>query len=455
VTDEDLAYASIADLGVALRAKTVTAAKLVEVFLARIERLQPKLNAFITVTADVARREAAAADAELAGGRDRGPLHGIPYAAKDLLDTAGITTTWGTKALLDRVPATDARVVTQLRDAGAVLLGKLCMSELANGLDSEAPGTAYGGPTRNPWRTDLWAGGSSSGSGASVAAGLCTFAIGSETWGSIDCPAAFCGVTGLRPTFGVVDRAGAMLICPTLDKLGPLARSGADCALVLDALATDLEPPPRRPLRIGVVPPPAGPPGYLRLVADAVGVLAEDGASLEYADLPAGPFEHAMWVILSAEVFGTLSGFIERGDVDRMYDERPWAERSASYYHAGLRADDYVKSAAVRTLAMQGYQVVFERYDVLLTGGRLNSLMPADAKFADVTWLPDGGQAALQEAGNLIGAPGITLPIGLLDGIPYSMHAIAAPHRDRDLVALAAQYQARTNHHRARPPVEG
>lgn len=452
MTDADLAYASISELGAALRAKTVTAQKLVDIYLSRIERLQPTLNAFITVTPEVARREAAQADAELAAGTDRGPLHGIPYAAKDLLDTAGITTTWGSKATLDRVPSTDARVITQLRGAGAVLLGKLHMSELANGLDSEAPATAHDGACRNPWRTDLWSGGSSSGSGSAVAAGLCAFAIGSETWGSIDSPAALCGVTGLRPTFGIVDRAGAMLICPTLDKLGPLARTAADCLVVLEALATDLEPAPRRALRIGVVTPPAGVSGYRSLVARAFEDVARSG-SLEYVALPEGPHDVAMIVILLAEVHGTLSGFIERGDVNRMYDTRPWEQRTAQFRAMGARAEDYVKAAAVRTLAMRDYQALFERYDVLLTGGRVDNLIPVDKKFAEIQWPDAGGQGVMQAAGNLIGAPAITLPIGFIDGLPYSMHAIAAPHRDRDLVALAAPYQARTNHHRERPPL--
>src|SRR5947199_153174 len=234
---EDLLFAPVTELSAQLRARRITSLDLTEAYLDRIARLAPGLNAFKTVTADLAREQARAADAEIRGGRWRGPLHGVPYGAKDLFATAGIPTGWGFEPLNEQVPDADATVVRKLREAGAVLLGKLAMVEFAGGLGYRFANASSSGPGRNPWNRERWTGGSSSGSGAAVAAGLVGFALGTETWGSILCPSAFCGITGLRPTYGRVSRAGAMVCSWTFDKVGPLARSAADCRLVLQAVA--------------------------------------------------------------------------------------------------------------------------------------------------------------------------------------------------------------------------
>ena len=205
--------------------------------LRRLETIGPKLGAVVTVTRERALAQAHRANQELLAGRDRGPLHGIPYGAKDLLATKGIPTTWGAEPLRGQVFDFDATVVRRLEEAGAVLVAKLAMVELAGGLGYNNPDASFTGPGRTPWNPDYWSGGSSSGPASAVAAGLVPFAIGSETSGSILTPAAFCGVTGLRPTYGLVSRHGAMALCWTLDKLGPLARGADDCALVLAAIA--------------------------------------------------------------------------------------------------------------------------------------------------------------------------------------------------------------------------
>jgi aspartyl-tRNA(Asn)/glutamyl-tRNA(Gln) amidotransferase subunit A len=234
---DDILYASVAELGRGLRAKKFTAVELTEAYLDRLGRLGPKFNAVVTVTADLAREQARQAAKEMAAGRFRGPLHGIPYGAKDLLATQGIRTTWGCRAYANQVPAEDATVIRRLREAGAVLVAKLAMVELAGGAGYRYASASLSGPGLNPWKTSYWAGGSSSGSGAAVAAGLVGFALGSETWGSIVTPAGFCGVSGLRPTYGRVSRHGAMALSWTMDKLGPMARSAEDCALVLEAIS--------------------------------------------------------------------------------------------------------------------------------------------------------------------------------------------------------------------------
>ncbi|MBA2539544.1 MAG: amidase [Deltaproteobacteria bacterium] len=455
MSDADLAYASIGELGGKLRDRSLTSERLVEIYLERIGRIGPKLNAFITVTAEVARAEAKRADGELAAGRDRGPLHGIPYAAKDLVDTASIPTTWGCKATVGRVPTHDAAIVTRLREAGAVLLGKLSMTELANALGNNKQSTNHNGPCRNPWNLERWAGGSSSGSGAATAAGLCAFAIGSETWGSIDCPASYCGVTGYRPTFGIVSRDGALLICPTLDKLGPLARSAADTALVAGAIANQPLAKLGAPLRIGLAALPGGrtPAGYQATMVRAVEALSAAGAIIEPVALPKLPVEMTTLVILLGEVYGALAPLIHSGAVHDLYDEEPWEKKWRTYESHGMRADDYVKASYVRAVAQREYDALFARHDVLLCGGRPFEADVIDDRDTDVGDL--GGWAVLQPAGNLIGAPGITLPAGLSDnGLPLSVHAMAAPYEDVRLFELGAMLQARTDHHTKRPPVE-
>jgi Asp-tRNA(Asn)/Glu-tRNA(Gln) amidotransferase A subunit family amidase len=227
----DIAYAPAHELSRWIRSGELTSVRLTEIYLERIARLDPRLHACITVTADLARAQAQRADDELAAGRWRGPLHGLPYGAKDLFDTDGIATTWGAAPYRDRVPGANAVVVERLERAGAVLLAKTSLGALAYG------DLWFAERTRNPWNLEQGSSGSSAGSAAGVAAGLFAFALGTETYGSIVSPAMRCGATGLRPTFGRVPRTGTMALCWSLDKIGPLCRSVQDTAWVLDAIA--------------------------------------------------------------------------------------------------------------------------------------------------------------------------------------------------------------------------
>jgi Asp-tRNA(Asn)/Glu-tRNA(Gln) amidotransferase A subunit family amidase len=229
--DEDIAFARLPDLSRWIESRALSSERLTRICLERLARFQPKLNCTITPTAELALRQARAADAEIAAGRYRGPLHGIPWGAKDLLDTAGIPTTYGAEPFRDRVPARDAVVVERLHRAGAVLVAKLSLGALA------LNDVWFGGQTMNPWLLEEGASGSSAGPGAATAAGCVAFALASETGGSIIGPAMRCGVAGLRPTFGRVPRTGAMTLCWSLDKLGPMARGVEDTLLVLQALA--------------------------------------------------------------------------------------------------------------------------------------------------------------------------------------------------------------------------
>src|SRR5262245_40250993 len=230
---EDTLYASVADLGKLLRDRKLSSEALTKAYLERLEKLGPKLGAVVTITRDLALDQAKQADKEIKEGKYRGPLHGVPCGGKDRLATKGIPTTWGAEPYKDQVFDHDATVVRKLRDAGAVLVAKLAMVELAGAFGYGTADASFTGPGRTPWNLDYWSGGSSAGSGAAVAAGLVAFAIGSETSGSIITPAAFCGVSGLRPTYGRVSRYGAMALCWSMDKLGPMCRTAEDCGLVL------------------------------------------------------------------------------------------------------------------------------------------------------------------------------------------------------------------------------
>src|SRR6267378_5188034 len=261
-SDADIAFSPVTHLSRWIEQKKLTSERLTGIYLHRIEQFDPKLRCIITLTKDVALAQAKRADAEIAAGRYRGPLHGIPFGVKDLLDTAGIATTYGAEPFRNRVPAADAAVVHRLNEAGAVLIAKLSLGALA------LNDIWFGGQTMNPWLLEEGASGSSSGPGAATAAGLVAFSIGSETGGSIVSPSMRCGVTGLRPTYGRVPRTGAMTLCWSLDKLGPMTRGVEDALLVLQAIsgpdAGDISSVPSRldfdasgpvaGLRVGYIP---------------------------------------------------------------------------------------------------------------------------------------------------------------------------------------------------------
>src|SRR5947207_6099467 len=230
---EDTLFAPVSELAELLKTRKLSSEALTRAYLERLEKVGPKLGAVVTITRDLALKQARAADREIKAGRYRGPLHGVPYGAKDLLATRGIPTTWGAEPYKDQVFDYDATAVRKLREAGAVLVAKLAMVELAGGFGYNNADASFTGPGKTPWNTDYWSGGSSSGPGAATAAGLVAFSVGSETSGSIITPAAFSGISGLRPTYGRISRHGAMSLSWTLDKLGPMCRTADCCGLVL------------------------------------------------------------------------------------------------------------------------------------------------------------------------------------------------------------------------------
>src|ERR1700686_4323101 len=234
---DEIVYLSVSELAKRIESKKLSPVDLTQAYLDRSQKLGPRFNAYARLTPEIALEQARAAEKEIQRGHYRGPLHGIPYAAKDLLSVKGLPTTWGAKPYENQVFDYDATVIEHLHNVGAILIGKAAMIELAGGMNYRFASASLQGAAKNPWNTGCWTCGSSSGSGAIVAAGLAGFAIGTETWGSIVCPAAFCGVSGLRPTFGRVSRYGAMALAYSMDKIGPMARSAEDCAYIFSPIA--------------------------------------------------------------------------------------------------------------------------------------------------------------------------------------------------------------------------
>src|SRR6266436_2138458 len=234
---EELFYLTVSELARRIESKKLSPVELTQAYLDRSQKLGPRFNAYARLTPEIALAQAKTAEKEIQRGHYRGPLHGIPYAVKDLLSVRGLPTTWGAKPYANQVFNYDAAVIEHLNRVGAVMIGKAAMIELAGGMGYRFASASLQGEAKNPWDATCWTCGSSSGSGAIVAAGLAAFAIGTETWGSIICPSAFCGVSGLRPTYGRVSRYGAMALSPSMDKIGPLARSAEDCARVFAAIA--------------------------------------------------------------------------------------------------------------------------------------------------------------------------------------------------------------------------
>ncbi|HEY7726883.1 MAG TPA: amidase, partial [Candidatus Eisenbacteria bacterium] len=381
---DDVFFSSVRDLGAGLRARKFSAVELTEGYLQRLETIGPRLGAVVTVTRDLALAQAHRANQELLAGKDRGPLHGIPYGAKDLLATKGIPTTWGAEPYRKQVFDYDAAVVERLQEAGAVLLGKLAMVELAGGMGYNNPDASFTGPGRTPWNPDYWSGGSSSGSGAATAAGLVGFAIGSETSGSILTPATFCGLSGLRPTYGLVPRHGAMALCWTLDKLGPLCRTADDCGLVLAAIAG---PDPRDPttdgefryrergavtvttskrtFRLGVIKDSlvGADPDVVASFKSSLSVLRTFAVVDEDVPFPDFPWGPAVGTIVDAEGASAFRDLIESGGTKALRDK---SDRVGGYQMIVTPAVDYLHAMRLRVPMRKALDDLLARYDALV-----------------------------------------------------------------------------------------
>jgi Asp-tRNA(Asn)/Glu-tRNA(Gln) amidotransferase A subunit family amidase len=441
---DDVAFWPVTHLAELIRTRQATASELTALYLDRLRRFGPRLEAVVTLTEERALRQARAADAEIAAGRYRGPLHGIPWGAKDLLATRGYPTTWGAQPYIDQVIDEDATVVRRLDEAGAILVAKLTLGALAQG------DQWFGGMTRNPWRPEEGSSGSSAGTGAATAAGLVAFGIGTETLGSIVSPAARNGNTGLRPTFGRVSRHGAMALAWSMDKVGPMCRSVEDCAIVLAAIhgPDGLDATVRavgfdwdatrsaRTLRVG----------FLRAAFEADETEADrarrpfDDAALAAVrrvagelvpvELPADFPWAALRTIISAESGAAFDELTRSGRVDGIErSSRPVTFRQARF----VPAIEYIQANRVRTLLMHAVHDSLRDVDVVVTP-------------------TFGGNQLLIT--NLTGHPAIVLPNGFREnGTPTSISFIGRLFGEGALLAVAKAYQDATDWHLRRPPL--
>jgi Asp-tRNA(Asn)/Glu-tRNA(Gln) amidotransferase A subunit family amidase len=399
--DEDIAFATIAQQSRWIESRALTSERLTRIYLDRIERFDPKLKCVITLTRELALEQAKRADAEIAMGKYRGPLHGIPWGTKDLLDTKGIKTTWGAEPYRDRVPGADAAVVARLHRAGAVLVAKLSLGALA------LNDIWFGGQTINPWVLEEGSGGSSAGPGAATAAALVGFSIGSETEGSIVDPSMRCGVTGLRPTFGRVPRTGAMTLCWSMDKLGPMARGVEDTYLVLAAISGpdpgDLSSvesrlefdanAPVRGLRVGYFPAWMNESPATEVDRAALETARRIGMVPVEVALPDWPYG-SMNTILFAEAAASFEELTLSGGLDQLKAQVPDAWPNTFRQSRFLSAVDFVQADRMRRKVAGEMARVFERVDLLLVPALRDEILTIT---------------------NFTGHPGLTLPAGFVE----------------------------------------
>src|SRR5467141_1942434 len=458
----DLHDLSIAELGSLITARKLSPVELVEALIQRVEQYDGQTRAFITRTFDLARRQAKEAEAEIAAGGPRGPLHGVPFALKDIYDTKGIRTSGHSKVCLNRMPDVDATATRKLCEAGAILMGKLATHEFAHGGPSfDLPWP----PARNPWHLAHFTGGSSSGSGAAVAAGLIPLALGSDTGGSIRGPASLCGVVGLMPTFGLVSRAGVISNSYTFDHCGPLGRTVEDCALVLQALAgydakdagSLRRPIPRyrealgqdlRGLRIGVLRHhweddiPAS-EEVKKAMGAALDVLRRLGAELEECRVrPLASYFDVKIIIAESEIFS-----VHQKDLIARPNDFGADFRSRALPSVLFTANDYVQATREHRRMMLEMEPLFTRFDAFVMAG-----MGEAPRLSDYRSVSFWQKPSALTAWNVTGQPVLSLPNGFgRNGLPLGMQILGRPFDEPTILCIGHAYERATEWHRRRP----
>ena len=472
----DTYFMSVRRLGEAIRERRISPVELTEGYLERCRTIGGRLNAFVTLTPDLALRQAREAEAEIKAGKYRGPLHGVPYAVKDLVAVKNYPTTWGAVPYAHQSFDFNATVIERLNEAGAVLLGKAAMIELAGGLGYSSGAASLTGPARNPWNPECWTCGSSSGSGAVVAAGLAPWALGSDTRGSILCPSSWCGVSGLRPSFGRVSRFGSMAIAYSMDKLGPMARTADDCALVLSVLAghdpldhdsirsnapafiyQDTEPTQSTPLKIGrltnVYEKPD--PDANKAVDEACRVFEKAGATVEFCEFPDGPFEEAAELTILMEAASSFEYLIHSGKCKDLTDPQG---RVNGYASEQFSVTDYLHVQRVRPMLQRTADAMFERYTVLISPAQPTAAQPLRAKDPDDSSSVKGSRKfhmdrrAPDGVSSVCGLPAISVPCGFsAKRLPFGMQIMGRALNDAAVLRAARLYQSHTEWHLQHP----
>jgi aspartyl-tRNA(Asn)/glutamyl-tRNA(Gln) amidotransferase subunit A len=460
----DPAYLSIAEASALIRERKLSPLELTDTCLARIERLEGKLNAFISVTADAAQKAARELSDEIAAGKNRGHLHGIPVGLKDIFDVAGVRTTAASPILADNVATTDSSVTRRLKEAGAIIVGKLNLHQFAFGATGRS---SHFGPAHNPWDSERITGGSSSGSGAAVAAGECFAAMGTDTGGSIRIPASLCGITGLKPTFGRVGKAGLLPLSWSLDHAGPLTRTAEDAAIVLQAIAghdpadvsSSAEPVPDYTahlgdgvagLRIGVPDNfffDALAPEIDAGVREAISVLEKLGANVEPIHLPlVNEIAAATNAIQLPEALAFHEKWMAERPDDYADDVRYRLELGAMF-----PAVSYVQAQRLREKAVAAWRdEVFSRVDIIAAASTQTAAFKLDGSDLSVTL----SLIRLTNPFNLLGVPAISVPCGLTaDGLPFGLQLIGPWWNEATVLRAACAYQQATDWHTRHPPL--
>jgi len=463
---EELFYLSVSELAKRIESKKLSPVDLTQVYLDRSQELGPRFNAYARLTPETALEQAKAAEKEIQRGHYRGPLHGIPYAAKDLLAVKGVPTTWGAKPYASQIFDYNATVIEHLNRVGAVMIGKASMIELAGGMGYRFASASLQGEAKNPWDTTCWTCGSSSGSGAIVSAGLAAFAIGTETWGSIICPSAFCGASGLRPTYGRVSRYGAMALAPSMDKIGPLARSTEDCARIFAAIAGH-DPKDRstlpidraaftyspsielrsRPLKLGWLTNAwkSLDPSIAKPVDAAARVLKKFFPNVKNTVLPVGPWEDAGGIIVAVEAAASFRSLIRSGKVSELSDP---LGQIAGYVNEQYSAADYLQALKVREILQKKMEELFDSFDVLITASQPVPATPLDLNLETGLVFPD----PLGAIGNLCGLPALSVPCGFTEkNLPAGLQFIARAGDDIAVLQAARTFQQHTDWHKRHP----
>ncbi len=460
---DDLYFASVTELGRLFRAKEVSSVELTHLFLERLATLGPRYNALAELTPEVAFSQARRADRLIKRGMPSSPLVGVPYGVKDLLATKGIPTRWGAPPYRNQVFDSDATVITRLRESGAVLIGKLAMVELAGGGGYHYASASLHGPGLNPWNLNHWSGGSSSGSGSAVAAGLVPYALGSETWGSIITPSSFCGVTGLRPTWGLVSRYGAMELAWSMDKVGPMARSAEDCGWILQAIAghdpNDFTTAGhrfvfdhrirRRPFRLGVLPLDYSEvPGGIetaKAFKEALRVLRRTGMKIARAAWPDYPQTDIARTILGAEIVAVHEEFIRSKKVRELVDA---GQKKGLKGYLKLTTADLARAAKQRSQAAQAVLGMFERFDALVAPSLVGEAVTLKTNLSTRA----GRWRGTSVLGALVGVPGLSVPMGFgPNGLPLGLSITGNLFAENTILQMGMIYQRETDWHRRRP----
>lgn len=471
ITGEDLFFASAAELNAGWKKGEYSCEELTKAFLDRLEKHGTEHNALALSLRKEALAKAKDVDKDRKIERFRGRLQGVPFGAKDLLAWPKHPTTWGAKPYASQVFDEPATALKKLDARGAVLIGKLAMVELAGGGGYRYASASLTGPGLNPWNKACWSGGSSSGSGAAVAGGMVGFALGSETSGSILTPAAFCGVTGLRPTYGLVSRAGAMALSWTLDKIGPMARTAEDCGIILETISGgDSKDPMSAGKGFFYAPQFARPmaeytvgyakvdweewaePETRQVFNEALAVVKSLGVKLKEVELPDFPYGPLVSTIIQGEMASIFEELIASGKVDELADPKQISGLKAA---GELAAKDYLKAMRIRSMLQVAFREFFYELDMVISPTRFGvanrievaldaprGATPADRK---------RGLAAHIAAGNLAGLPALSLPCGLVNGLPVAISLMGRAFTENALLAVGRQFQARTQWHKQRP----